>query len=150
MYLATKSSSRSMTLAQALQHAPMTARISSGSSRADSAVEPTRSANMTVSCRRAAKSVAVDASGVGDLESAADGPDRSSIAVKSLRRSPTATTPSSFKSSVVNFGRTSASILFSLNDASYSPRPRLRSHLPTSMVMVQNFLAHDRPGLDPG
>src|ERR1700757_2769958 len=34
----------------------MTARRSSGSSRADSAVEPTRSQNITVSCRRSAAS----------------------------------------------------------------------------------------------
>jgi hypothetical protein len=32
----------------------MTSRRSSGSSRADSAVEPTRSQNITVSCRRSA------------------------------------------------------------------------------------------------
>ncbi len=43
-------------------------------------------------------------------------------------------TPMSFRSSAVSCGRTSPSILFSRNAASYCSRPRPRSHPPMSMV----------------
>jgi pimeloyl-ACP methyl ester carboxylesterase len=55
------------------------------------------------------------------------------IAASSRRRSPTAQTPMSFRSSAVRCGNMSASILLSRNFFSYSPRPRPRSHPPTSM-----------------
>jgi hypothetical protein len=43
----------------------MTSRTSSGSSRVESAVEPTRSQNMTVSCRRSARGCALVDGGRG-------------------------------------------------------------------------------------
>ena len=52
----------------------MTSRMSSGSSRADIAVEPTRSQNMTVSCRRSAASGDCSRLGTGGLDRFAAGP----------------------------------------------------------------------------
>src|SRR5271166_2356386 len=55
------------------------------------------------------------------------------------------TTPRSFRSSAVSFGRTLPSIAFSRKAASYWPRPRLRSQSPTSMVAARKVPGHDRP-----
>ena len=65
MYLATKPPLRSITIRAAAMIAPMTSRMSSGSSRADIAVEPTRSQNITVSWRRSAASGFGAGSGAG-------------------------------------------------------------------------------------
>src|SRR6202035_3216956 len=54
MYLATNPPAFVMRSAQQRWYAPTISRMSSGSSRAESAVEPTRSQNMTVSWRRSA------------------------------------------------------------------------------------------------
>ena len=54
MYRETKPSASAIISATARWYAAMTSRRSSGSSRADSAVEPTISQNMTDSCRRSA------------------------------------------------------------------------------------------------
>ena len=59
---------------------------------------------------------------------------RVAIASRSLRRCPTAVTPSSFSVSCVRLGRTVSSISFSRKAASYLSRPRLRSQSPISMV----------------
>jgi len=56
MYVATNPSYRLMVSATHLLYEPIVSRRSSGSSRDDSAVEPTRSQNITVSCRRSALS----------------------------------------------------------------------------------------------
>src|SRR5262249_7260935 len=116
----------------------MTSRRSSGSIRAERAVEPTMSENITVTWRRSA---AVSLVGAGTVEDISEGvgsgfvPERKpTIASSSLRRSPTAATPKSLRSSAVSFGRTAASTLLSRNTFSYSSRPRLRSHPPTSMM----------------
>src|SRR6266849_3110742 len=58
MYLATKPPALVMRSAQQRWYAPMISRMSSGSSREESAVEPTRSQNMTVSWRRSADAAA--------------------------------------------------------------------------------------------
>src|ERR1700730_16338787 len=58
MYFATNPPPRVICSAQQRWYAPMISRMSSGSRRADSAVEPTRSQNMTVSWRRSADAVA--------------------------------------------------------------------------------------------
>ena len=101
----------------------------------DIAVEPTRSQNITVNCRRSATAAAEAGSACGcGFATAADEPNSSEIADKILRRWPTIATPMSFKSSAVSFGRTSLSISFSRNAASYCSRPKPRSHLPMSMV----------------
>jgi len=70
----------------------MTARRSSGSSLVDSAVEPTRSQNITVSCRLSASEVVAEtAAGMseGCSERRGAAPPRSAaIAFSSLRRGP--------------------------------------------------------------
>src|SRR5262249_35752552 len=73
--------------------------------------EPTRSQNITVSCRRSASAAADDGSGAG---AAGDAPSpRAAIAASSRRRSPTAATPMSFRSAVVSSDSTSQLIAFS-------------------------------------
>ena len=118
----------------------MTSRRSSGSMRADSAVEPTRSENITVTWRRSARS-----SG-GRVEGTGRGRYVGWRSLSSHRRAAQrwhrgacggardAATPSSFRSSAVRLGRTVSSISFSRNAASYCPRPRLRSQTTTSMM----------------
>src|SRR5215471_1264477 len=104
----------------------MIPRRSSGSTRTDSGVEPTRSQNMTVSCRRSASPKMADgtaAAAAGDAP-----PPKEAIASSSLRRSPTAATPISFRSSAVSFGSTSHPIAFSAKAGAYCPRPRPWSH----------------------
>ena len=56
------------------------------------------------------------------------------MASSSLRRCPTTTTPRSFKSSAVKFGRTASSISFWRNVALYRSRPSLRSQSTRSMA----------------
>ena len=108
--------------------------------RADSAVEPTRSENITVTWRRSARSsgcalVVLDvdaASTEGALPPASS--RRAAMASSSFTRCPSAVTPSSFRCSSVRLGRTVSSISFSRNAASYFPRPRLRSQTTMSMT----------------
>ncbi len=114
-------------------------RQSSGSSLAARPVEPTRSKNRTAIGRRSA--AISKPSGGADLDegggtSAGVAPDKAAIASSSLRRSPTAETPTSLRSSAVSRGNTSASILLSRNFSSYCPRRRPRSHSPTSMAAL--------------
>src|ERR1700731_3292776 len=116
--------------------------------RADRVVEPTNSENITVTCRRSARLAAETL-----LTSAGDATalvslGRTAIASSSLRRCPSAVTPSSLRSSAVRFGRTVSSISFSRNAASYCPRPRLRSQTTTSMMAPELRLAayHRRSG----
>ena len=108
--------------------------------RADSAVEPTKSENITVTWRRSARSsggalgaldvVAASTEGALPLASLR----RAAMASSSFRRCPSDATPSSFRFSCVRLGRTVSSISFSRNAASYFPRPRLRSQTTTSMT----------------
>ena len=108
--------------------------------RAESAVEPTKSENITVTWRRSARSsgcalgaldvVAASTEGVLPLASVR----RAAMASSSFTAVPERATPSSFRSSCVRLGRTVSSILFSRNAASYFPRPRLRSQTTTSMT----------------
>ena len=122
----------------------MTSRRSSGSMRAESAVEPTKSENITVTWRRSARSsggalgaldvVAASTEGALPLASLR----RAAMASSSFTRCPSAVTPSSFRCSSVRLGRTVSSISFSRNAASYFPRPRLRSQTTTSMTAPHN------------
>src|SRR5262245_55139568 len=57
MYLARYPPNRAIAAAQVSRYARMTARSSSGSSWVERAVDPTRSQNITVSCRRSASAV---------------------------------------------------------------------------------------------
>src|ERR1700730_8231269 len=105
----------------------MTSRRSSGSIRAESAVEPTRSENITVTWRRAARSSGVALGGEDTASPEGSFARKAVMASRSLRRCPTIPTPKSFRSSAVRLGRTVSSISFSRNAASYLSRPRLRS-----------------------
>ena len=108
-------------------------RMSSGSSRADIAVEPTRSQNITVSCRRSAASALGSETGPAERLDPPAGTLRLAIALRSRFRCPSGT-PSFSRSASVSSGRTSASISLSRKTASYWPRPTLRSQSPTSMI----------------
>src|SRR5262249_47133209 len=116
----------------------MISRRSSGSKRTDSAVEPTRSQNMMVRWRRSAAAGTSE----GSVATAATGaagtalPRSAAIAASSRRRSPTAATPISFRSSAVSSGRTSQLIAFSAKAGAYRPRPRPCSHSAMSTVML--------------
>ena len=120
---------------------PSTSRKSSGSRREASAVEPTRSQNMTVSCRRSAELAAMPASpprrtgsvdGTGAPEIGE--PSRNAaIAASSFRRWPIDVTPSPIRSSAVSFGRISASISFARNAVANCSSPRPRSQLVMSI-----------------
>src|SRR5580704_11120107 len=121
----------------------MTSRRSSGSMRAERAVEPTKSENITVTWRRSARA---SGAALGALDAVATSAEaalplasarRAAIASRSLRRCPNAATPSSFRSSAVRPGRTVSSISFSRNAASYFPRPRPRSQTTMSMRAPQ-------------
>jgi len=65
MYLAMKPSNRAIGSATHVWYAPTTERRSSGSSLVDSAVEPTRSVNITVSWRPSASSLRVSSVATG-------------------------------------------------------------------------------------
>src|SRR5271165_5627408 len=130
MYLATNPSNLAITLAIARWYAAMTSRKSSGSRRAPSAVEPTRSQNITVSGLRSASAGAVAAlsgTGLRSLRNAA-------IAASNLRRCPTRLTPRSLRSSAVSSGNTAASIAWSRNAASYCCISRLWSQAAMSTL----------------
>ena len=98
--------------------------------RAESAVEPTRSENITVTWRRSARSsggalgaldvVAASTEGALPLASLR----RAAMASSSFTRCPNDATPSSFRFSCVRLGRTVSSMSFSRNAASYFPRPK--------------------------
>ena len=106
----------------------MTSRKSSGSKRAESAVEPTRSQNITVTCRRSATSrgfgsvVVVGPAGAGAAPaSSADGrehfspvPEQDTDFLESPDQS--------------DGGVTATSIAFSAKRSAYSDMPRFSSH----------------------
>src|SRR5271165_5001174 len=103
---------------------------------------------MTVIGRRSAEvSRPLAGAGLGEEAGAfaeGVGPDRAAIAASSLRRSPTAETPMSLRSSAVSCGSTSASILFSRKLASYWSRPRPRSHPAKSMAALHMDIYRNR------
>ena len=100
-----------------------------GSRREPSAVEPTRSTNMTVSCRRSA--------GGGDPASVAAHrrvPARTAMAASSLLRWPTEATPISRRSSEVSVVSSSQPMWLPRNASSYcfSPRPSSQAAMSTA------------------
>jgi hypothetical protein len=111
-------------------------RQSSGSSLAARPVDPTRSQNMTVIGRRSAETSGP--LGDADLDGEAGAfeggfpPANAAIASSSRIRSPKAETPMSLRAASVSRGSRSASILLSRKIVSYRPKPRPRSHPPTS------------------
>jgi hypothetical protein len=101
---------------------------SSASMLAESAVEPTKSLNMTVTWRRSAASqeeVSTAAGPGAAVGLALASARRAAIVSRSFRRCPMVVTSSSFKSSAVKFERTVSSMSFSRNAPSYLSRPRL-------------------------
>ena len=108
--------------------------------RAESAVEPTRSENITVTWRRSARSSGCALGALDVVAASTEGAlplaslRRAAMASSSFSRCPSAVTPSSFRVSCVRLGRTVSSISFSRNAASYFPRPRLRSQTTMSMT----------------
>ena len=123
----------------AAEYALTRLRQSSASSFAARLVEPTRSQNITVIGRRSAdRSRPLSAAAFGgETVELASGFSlaNAAIASSSRNRSPRADTPMSLRPASVSRGSRSASILLSLNAASYWPSPRLRSQDPTSMVL---------------
>src|SRR5499427_4083984 len=108
----------------------MTSRKSSGSSRAESSVEPTRSQNITVSCRRSASAGttgAVWASGCGA------GALSSAIALSMILRWPSRT-PIFSRSASLSSGNTSSSMALSRNASAYRSRERPRNHVAISIT----------------
>ena len=133
MYRATNPPAFAMRSAEQRQYAPRISRTSSGSSREASAVEPTKSQNITVTCRRSASGLAADPASWSAASTA--GMDfRAAIAADNRRRSPTRMTPRSLRSSAVRLGSRSAPILFSRNAGSYCSSPSFRNHSTTSMA----------------
>src|SRR4051794_23285195 len=128
----------------------MTSRRSSGSSRDDSAVEPIRSQNITLSGRRSAMlsetlGCPTGSTGEEGETEATDSADaawecNAAIASNRRRRWPIGTTPISLRSSVVSLGNISASTAFSWNAAAYCSRPRLFSHPPTSTAVSSRLV----------
>src|SRR6516164_5203973 len=116
----------------------MIPRNSSGSNRTDKAVEPTRSQNITVSCRRSAASFGfapVDVEGAADVSANVPGAPKPEMALRRRLRCPS-DTPSFSRSTSVSSGRISASISLARKSASYCPRPRPLSQLPTSIAAL--------------
>ena len=116
----------------------MISRRSSGSMRAESAVEPTKSANITVTWRRSASCRGLN-SGPGTSWGAAEAaPASSPIARSNLRRSPRSTTPSSsLRSSSVRSRRVEKSIRCSAKRSAYSGNPSEASHSPTDGIALR-------------
>src|SRR5262249_34877432 len=113
--------------------------------RADRAVEPTRSENITVTWRRSARSSGCV---LGALDVVAASMERvlpraslrrAAMASSSFTRWPKDATPSSLRSSAVRFGRTVSSMSFSRKTASYLPRPKLRSQTTMSMTALKHI-----------
>ena len=94
--------------------------------RAESAVEPTKSANITVTCRRSAVSWAFGSALATCSVVGGVAPLSSPMAASILRRCPTGT-PMSLRSSSVRWRNTETSILFSANHWTYSDMPRFLS-----------------------
>ena len=100
--------------------------MSSGSRRAESSVEPTRSQNITVRWRRSA-------SRRSSCSSADSGRLNSAIARSILRRWPSRT-PSQSKSWSVSSGRTPRSMPFSAKRSAYCPSPNFSSQSAISCI----------------
>src|SRR4029077_13106000 len=98
----------------------MTSRRSSGSMRAESAVEPTKSENITVTWRRSAsRGLSADAPTVGV--------PRLATASRNFLRAPRGR-PSSLRSASVNFGNKDQSISLSAKTVWYFASPIAPSH----------------------
>src|ERR1700720_157046 len=99
----------------------ISSRRSSGSTRAEGAVEPTRSQNITVSCRRSAPpEIAAEVNAVVTCDASLR---RAASAASSFRRWPIELTPRPSKSSAVNSGSTSASMWLAAKAGAYCSRP---------------------------
>ena len=131
IYFATNPPKRRTVSATHFWYAEIISRISSGSIRAESAVEPTKSENITVTCRRSASLrgagvVISGETGVCPVLSAA-------TALNSLSLAPSGR-PSSRRCSSVRSQSTSASIALSRNVCAYCSRP-----IPRSQPLMSKF-----------
>ena len=124
-------------------------RQSSASSFAARLVDPTRSQNITVIGRRSAETSGplsgADFDGEAGTFAGGFARTNAAIASSSRSRSPRAETPISLRPASVSRGSRSASILLSRKFASYRPRPRPRSHPPTSMAAPHMAWRDNRP-----
>src|SRR3954470_12713541 len=122
----------------------MTSRRSSGSRRAERAVEPIRSQNMTLSGRRSAVfpvgsvSVGEDEIWIGVSPGVAWSRN-AAIASNRRRRWRMELTPMSLSSSAVSVGKASALTSFSWNAAAYCSSPRLFSHASTFIAVASDL-----------
>src|SRR6516164_4931015 len=154
MYLATNPPAVVMRSAQQPQYAPTISRTSSGSRRAERAVEPTRSQNMTVTWRRSPPEATAETAGLAfgeepvastdDGAGADAGIPSAAMASRNLRRWPTCATPRSFRSSLVSRGSTAPSIALSRKAGSYCSNPRPRSQAAIFMRRLRPVWMHDR------
>src|SRR5262252_1164607 len=116
----------------------MTSRRSSGSIRAESAVEPTRSENITVTWRRSAVSwVFGSVTATGIEEGASGAAVRAAIAFSSFLRWPSDATPMSLRSSFVSRPSSSPSMSLARKISAYWARP-----IPRSQPSMSKFSPH--------
>ena len=104
--------------------------------RDESAVEPTRSENITVTWRRSAASCCVTGGATGGvgLGGPFSTPRSSAMACSSSRRCPSDATPSSFRSWSVRSRRMAIVMSFSAKHFAYCPRPSFSSQLAVCCV----------------
>ena len=114
---------------------------SSGSRAVDNGVEPTRSQNRMVSCRRSPSSSELTRGDICDGSAASCLPSKDAMASSSRRRCPIEATPSCARSSPVSRGNTFASMLLSRNAGAYCPSPSPRSHSAMSIGIARNWLS---------
>ena len=126
------------------RYAEMTVCRSSGSMRVERAVEPTRSANITVTwraLRRILDAGVLNRNPVGRRRPCARVRAQDSDGVQKLAAVPDHTDAHVFQIFGGQLGRIVSSIAFSRNTASYLSRPRLRSQPPRSMITPQRHAA---------
>src|SRR5215831_15951560 len=114
----------------------MISRKSSGSMPVESAVEPTRSTNITVTWRRSAWSRGLDSDPGASWGVVEASPASSAIARSNLRRSPRRTTPIPWRSSSVRSRRISKSIRCSAKRSAYSDNPSEASQSLTEGIVL--------------
>src|SRR6516165_9254905 len=116
----------------------MTSRRSSGSMRTESVVEPTRSANITVTWRRSAVSWVFGSDTATGIEEGASGAAvRAAIASSSFLRWPSDATPMSLRSSFVSRPSSSPSMSLARKISAYWARP-----IPRRQPSMSNFSPH--------
>jgi hypothetical protein len=132
MYFARNPPKRCTVSATHFWYAEMTSRRSSGSVRAASAVEPTRSENITVICRRSAVPWGLCSTAAERAAAVVTGTS-SPRAASMIRRCPSRT-PMSLRFWSVRWGSAAMLIPFSAKHSAYCPRPSLSSQSATCCI----------------